>query len=184
MTEHTDEKMEQDRDETGKQKKCCKGHHKCHRFGRVIFGVLAIVGIVAVAGAAFGPSCGYAGWHHGGHHWSAADSAKQMDRMTDRLIDYTDATPAQEQQIKAITNSYLPQIQAMKGEHRSSRNAFTKILTMEHIDRTALESVRQNALSLVNTNSEVVVQMLADIADVLTHDQRLKLADEFAEFHH
>ncbi|RLL53316.1 periplasmic heavy metal sensor [Mariprofundus sp. EBB-1] len=184
MTEHTEEKTEQHQHETDRSKKCCKGHHKCRRLGRAIFGILAIVGIVALAGAAFGSSCGYAGWHHGGHHWSEVDSAKQMNRMTERLIEHVDTTPAQEQQIKTITSSYLPQIQTMKGGHLNSRNELTKTLTQEHINRAELENVRQDALSLVNKNSKVVIQMLADIADVLTHEQRLTLAAEFAEFHH
>ncbi|WP_026195352.1 Spy/CpxP family protein refolding chaperone [Mariprofundus ferrooxydans] len=183
MTEDSEEKREQHHDETGNSGKCCRGKHKCRRFGRAIFGVLAIIGIVTLASAAFGPSCGFVGWHHAGHHWGAPDTARNLDWMTDRLIDHANATPAQEQQIKTITSSYLPRIEAMKGEHLNTRNELSRIFTMKNINRAELERVRQDALVTVNKDSEVIVQMLADIADVLTQEQRQKLAAEFAVHH-
>lgn len=191
MSEQREEKIDQNNNEneSDKRHRCCKQHHgngkhKCRWFGRALFGVLAIVGVVTVAGALFGPSCGYAGWHHGGHHWSQGDITKRMDKMTDRLIDHVDASAAQEQQIKAITSSYLPRIQSMKSAQLDSRNKLTQLFTQAETDRTQLNRIRKDALGLLDKNSEVLAEMVADIADVLTIEQRQKLAGDIAEFHH
>ena len=191
MSEQREEQINQNNNEneSDKKQRCCNQHHgngkhKCRWFGRAFFGILAIVGIVTVAGALFGPSCGYAGWHHGGHHWSQTDITKRMDKMTDRLIDHVDASDAQEQQIKAITSSYLPRIQSMKSAHLSSRRELTQLLTQTEVDRSALNRVRKDALGLLDQNSEVLADMIAEIADVLTVEQRQKLAGEIAELHH
>jgi Spy/CpxP family protein refolding chaperone len=191
MSEHTEEKIDttnnNDTGEEGESGHKCK-HRRCGggrcRFGKIIFSVLAIVGIIWVAGAVFGPDCGQGGWHHGNHHWSESNITKRMNRLTDRLIDHVDASQEQGEQIKSIVSSYVPRLQSMKSGHLDNRNAFTHLLTQPEIDRGELERVRQAEFALLNQNSGELVQMIADIADVLTHDQRLKLADETAEFHH
>ncbi len=189
MSEHTEKKIETNDNKNSSGDRCCKRHHcsgkhKCSWFGRAFFGILAIVGIVTVAGALLGPSCGYAGWHHGGHHWKQTDITKRIDKMADRLIDHVNASDAQEQQIKAIASSYLPRIQSMKSAHLSSRSELTQLLTQTEIDRTKLDRVRKNAVGTLDQNSAVLADMIADIADVLTVEQRQKLAGEIAELHH
>ncbi|NWF39769.1 periplasmic heavy metal sensor [Mariprofundus sp. NF] len=185
MSEEKKDELEEN--ETSHPKHKCKRNHcgKRGRCGRAVFGVLAIVGVVWLAGALFGPGCGYAGWHHGGHHWSQADITERMDRMTDHLIDHVDASQAQGEQIKAIVNSYAPRLQATKTSHLDNRSAFTRALTQPSVDRSELEAVRQSELALLNSNSQELVQMIADIADVLTPEQRQELASDVKErFHH
>jgi len=181
--EKTDEPEEH---ATSHSKHKCKRNHcgKRGRCGRVVFGILAIIGVVWLAGAVFGSGCGYAGWHHAGHHWSQADISNRMDRMTEHLIDHVDATPAQGEQIKAIVNSYAPRLEATKAAHLDNRSAFTRALTQTTVDRSELEAVRQSELALLNSNIQEMVQMIADIADVLTPEQRQKLASDVKERFH
>jgi len=185
MSEKTNNEVEENEEHHSSHK--CKRKHcgKRSRCGRFLFGVLAIVGVVWLAGAAFGSGCGYAGLHHGGHHWSEADISKRMDKMTDRLIDHVDASDEQASQIKSITNSYAARLQPMKGSLKDSRNAFTNLLTEVEVNRAELENVRQSAFNQLDQNSQELVQMIADIADVLTPEQRQKLAGEMRDgFHH
>jgi len=179
MTDEIKNEPEENKQQPGHKRKRCGGR------GRFLFGVLAIIGVVWLAGSAFGPGCGHAGWHHGSYHWSETDISQRMDRMSDRLIDHVDASPAQGEQIKAIVNSYVPRLQATKTGHLDNRSAFTRALTEPTVDRSELEAVRQSELALLNSNSQELVQMIADIADVLTPEQRQELASHVKErFHH
>ncbi|GAV19164.1 hypothetical protein MMIC_P0093 [Mariprofundus micogutta] len=173
MNKEAEEHEQQDSGHTCKREHCGK-RRSC---GRILFGVLAIIGVVWLAGAAFGPDCGYAGFHHRDHHWSEADLSKRMDKMTDRLIDHVDASNEQAQQIKSITDSYATRLQSGKDKLMDSRKAFTRLLTEENINRAELENVRLSTFELLNRNSQELVQMLADIADVLTAEQRQQLAE-------
>ena len=164
----------------------CKQHHcgKRGRFGKALFGVLAIVGVVWLAGTAFGPGCGHAGWHHGGHHWSEADISKRMDRMSDHLIDRVDASSEQAEQIKAITSSYATRLQPIKGKLMDNRKTFTNLLTETEVNRAELENVRLATFEMLNQNSQKLVKMVADIADVLTPEQRQQLAEHAQDGFH
>ena len=185
MSEGTTHEPEANEEQQSNHK--CK-HKRCGkrgRCGRAVFGILAVIGIVWLAGAAFGPGCGHAGWHHGSHHWSETDISQRMEKMSNRLIDHVDASPAQGEQIKAIVNSYAPRLQATRTGHLDNRSAFTRALTEPTVDRSELETVRQSEFALLNSNSQELVQMIADIADVLTPEQRQELASHVKErFNH
>ena len=104
--------------------------------------------------------------------------------MTERLIDHVDATSAQGEQIKAIVSSYAPRLEETKNAHLDNRTAFTQTLTQTSIDRDKLETLRQSELALLNSNSQALVEMIADIADVLTPEQRQELASDIKERSH
>ena len=185
MTEHRDEKVDSsnNNESSGDDKSAhnCKRRHcgeKRGKCGKFLFGTLAVVGVVWIAAAAFGPQCGYAGWNHGGHHWSESDSSKHLDRMTDRLIDRADASREQGEQIKSIVRSYAPRFQSMKSAHQENHKVFTQLLTQSEINRGELETIRQSVFAELNQNSQELVQMIADIADVLTPEQRQQMANE------
>lgn len=185
MSEEKNNDVEENEEQQSRHKCKQQSCGKRSRCGRFLFGAVAIIGVIWLAGAAFGPGCGYAGWHHGGHHWSESAIDKRMEKMADRLADHVDASPAQGEQIKAIVNSYAPRLQATKTSHLDNRSAFTRALTESTVDRSELEAVRQSELALLNSNSQELVQMIADIADVLTPEQRRELASEVKErFHH
>lgn len=179
---HEQENAEQEKRGHSCKRKRCGKRGRC---GRFLFALLAVIGVVWLAGIALGPGCGYTGWHHAGDHWSQADISQRMERMSDHLIDHVDASQAQGEQIKAIVNSYASRLQATKSDHLENRTAFTRALTQTAVDRAKLENIRQSELALLNSNSLELMQMIADIADLLTPEQRQKLAADIKErFHH
>jgi Spy/CpxP family protein refolding chaperone len=59
-----------------------------------------------------------------------------------------------------------------------------RLLSAPTIDRAALEQLRSDRMADFDQASKVLVQTLADAADVLRPDQRAKLAAMMAEHQH
>ena len=66
--------------------------------------------------------------------------------------------------------------------HDARRQAVA-LLSQESIDRAALETLRAGQLQLAEQASKRFTQALADVADVLTPDQRKQLAERIGRWH-
>jgi len=106
-----------------------------------------------------------------------------MEQMVDHALDVALATDAQSDQVHAILDEAAPRFDAvhegMKAHHERVREA----LTAATIDRDELETLRQEAVTGFGQASEIVADVAGDVAEVLTQEQRVKLAD-FAESMH
>ncbi|OIO72009.1 MAG: hypothetical protein CO186_01065 [Zetaproteobacteria bacterium CG_4_9_14_3_um_filter_49_83] len=164
--------------EDSKSRHCCKhrhGHRRC-RFGRGIFFVVLIIGMVWAVGAALGHHH-HSDWHDFGHGWSQSGVTERLDRMTDRLIDEVDASDQQEDQIRAIARNYTPRLESLKAEHLNNRDAIARLLSQQQVDRQPMGQIRQNELATLDAASSELLQMIADISDVLSYEQRQQLVD-------
>jgi protein CpxP len=129
-------------------------------------------------GAGFGH--GPFGWHRAGFLGAPLDPARldeHLDRMLKHLYVEIDATDAQQQQlapiVKAAAQDLLPLRARMHDAHRQA----IELLSQETIDRAALERLRADHLSLMEQASKRFTQALADVADVLTPEQRKQLTE-------
>jgi len=152
--------------------------------GRFFVGALALVGVLSLGGMLFGASCGHAGWGGSHHEMSAEDMQHKAEYMTKRLIKETDATDAQAESIKAIVNSYTPQLHPMREVHKQQRDAFASALKAEQVDAAQLQSIRASGIEDLNQHSKVLVQMVEEIANVLNAEQRVALIDEMQSRRH
>lgn len=120
--------------------------------------------------------------HHGedmegpdGH--GHGEHAAFMGRGVDRMIKDIGARPEQGEQIKAIMRKSMEAGRADHEQMQQLKRRRADLLKAATIDRAALESVRQNELQLFDGVSKRRTQAMADSAEVLTPEQRVKAAD-------
>jgi Spy/CpxP family protein refolding chaperone len=166
-----------------------RGAPKRRRFitGLVAGGLLG--GLLATSiGAWSNHQSGPGGWHGGGR-WCRTSMSPEAQRervefATDWMLNKLNATDAQRAEIKTIVAATLQDLAPVRDEHRQHREAFLAALTQSNVDRAALEDLRRAELQLAETASNRIVTALADVADVLTPEQRaelVKMAERFRD---
>jgi Spy/CpxP family protein refolding chaperone len=134
------------------------------------------VGMQAFAhGGGFGP---------GGRHM---DRGGQTDpeatkRRTDASVRWmladVNATDAQREKIAAIVEATRKEMAPLREKHRESRRAVMELLAKPNVDRAAIEAIRAQEIQSADAMSRRFVQSLADVAEVLTPEQRAQLAEK------
>ena len=152
---------------------------------RAVLTVLAASAIGGIGARAFAHGWG-AGWHHGGFMRGDLDPAavdQRLDRMLKHFYVEIDATDAQKQQlapiVKAAANDLLP----VRGQMRDTRRQALELLSQPSVDRGALEALRAEKLRLADQASRRLAAAIADVADVLTPEQRRALAERAQRWH-
>jgi len=163
-----------------------------HRGRRKFFGGLALGSLLgAVAASSFniwaneqGPGGGHGrGWCRGhGAALTPEERAARADHMTDWLLSRIDATPDQTTRIKAIVQDAMKDLGQVRDTHVKNRQAFVDALKQASVDRAALKQIREAELKLAESASDRLVNAIADAADVLTPEQRGKLAEMAERF--
>jgi protein CpxP len=138
-------------------------------------------GIAAVAATAMGAG----GFHHGmtGGSFSAADASAHVDHMLKHLYVEIDATDAQKAQITPLVKQALNDLLPMHTQLQAAHGQAIQALTQNTVDRTALEQARVAHLQLADQASKRLTQLLADVDEVLTPDQRAALAAHLKDMH-
>jgi periplasmic protein CpxP/Spy len=135
---------------------------------------------------AFAYGHGFGGWHRGafmGDHLDPAKLDAHLDRMLKHLYVEVDATDAQKQQLGPIVKAAARDLLPMRDRIRDARLQAVALLSQPSIDRAALEGLRANQLQLAEQASKRFTQALADVADVLTPEQRKQLAERMGRWH-
>lgn len=156
---------------------------KPRRRVRRIIAAVALVATGAAAGTAITAAAG-GGWHHG-HHRGPFNAEHVKDRanlMVELAGDHVDATDAQRERINAIVAQFIDSVETDVNAHRASRRAFMEVLSGTSVDRTALESLRADELARADAMSAQAVASLADIAEVLTPEQRAEVRGHLERF--
>ena len=104
-----------------------------------------------------------------------------MQRRAEAMVKWwladVDATDAQQKKIAEIMTTTMRELAPLREQHREARKQVVEILSKPQIDRAALESIRAQELQLAEQVSRRITQSLADAAEVLTPEQRAKLAE-------
>ena len=151
-----------------------------------------------LAGGASGWAVGSDGFHGGGfmrgrhfmhrlHGGGPVDpeAAREHVKMgVSWALAYVDATPEQEQKVQAIAQDCLADLLPLRDQHHANRKALHAALSGATIDREALEQARRSEIKLADQASARLAQAVADAADMLTPDQRTRLAQAVHRFHH
>jgi|SRR5260370_13943663 protein CpxP len=154
--------------------------------------VLALGAVALVAGLtgnmlsnAFGQghTWHHISWHNGGvfgETLSPAQVDDRIERMTKHLAIELDATPEQQAKVASIAKGAVADLRPLREKARAARAQAVSLLTAPTIDRTAIERLRAEQIGLAETASKRIAQALADAADVLSPEQRRKIADWMA----
>lgn len=119
------------------------------------------------------------GRHCAGHHGAGDPEAmrSRMRGMTDRMLAKIDATDEQKTRIRTLMDATFEDLAGLRDAHDAQRKAALASLTGETVDRAALESARRAEMALADRASERLSRTAADVAEVLTPDQRRRLAE-------
>lgn len=146
---------------------------------------LAVAAPSALHGAG-GHGFGHGGFGRGGHGFGAQvlkdpEAAKRHAGMAvEWALRGVEATDEQKQQARRITDRLIDELGPLVAQHRDERQAIHRALAGAEVDREALEQARRRELTLADQASKLVVDRVADLAEVLTPQQR----QEFATFAH
>jgi periplasmic protein CpxP/Spy len=143
--------------------------------------VAAVVAALAVGAgltaSAFGH--GFGRWHRGGGFMGGPIDPTHLDEHLDRMLKHlyveVDATDAQKQQLAPIVKAAVRDLLPMRERMRDARLQAVALLSQPTVDRAALEALRADQIQLADQASRRLTQALADVADVLTPEQRRAL---------
>jgi protein CpxP len=102
---------------------------------------------------------------------------------TDWILHRVDASEEQRQQVQTIVQAAIQDLLPMRDQHQQYRQALREALTRPTINRDTLGEIRRAELQLADAASSLLVEAIADAAEVLTPEQRAKLAELAARWH-
>jgi len=121
------------------------------------------------------------GWHghRGGFGMFHGPEAmeERLGFMVERVFKRAGASEEQKARAREIVRAVGEDLKPLAGARREGREAMLEILTAETIDRARLESQRAKMIADAQTVSERVMRALADLAEVLTPEQRRTVAE-------
>jgi Spy/CpxP family protein refolding chaperone len=158
------------------------------RRGRTILFTTLIAATAIIAGAAvnkafsnpfgFGP-----GFHNMRGPWAGPLDPAQIEDRADRMVRHLsielDATNEQQEKLRGIMRAMLKDVLPAREKAFSARRQVRDLLTATTIDRAALEKLRAEQIALADTVSKRITQAIGDAAEILSPEQRRKLADRF-----
>ena len=136
-------------------------------------GVLAVIVGVKATVFAHGP------WHHG--PMSTEEIADRIETGVKYVLSDVDATAEQKAKVTAILQATAKDVTSLRDRHYADARRIRDILSAPTIDRAGLEYIRTEELSLADQASQRILEGVADSAEVLTVEQRAKLAKRVDE---
>jgi periplasmic protein CpxP/Spy len=144
-------------------------------------GAALAVGVTAMARA----QC-MGGWHHGAMMdgtQSPAEVTAHVDHMLKHFYVEIEATDAQKAQIGPLVKQAVNDLLPLHSQLQAARTQAMQALMQTTVDRSALEAARVQHLQLADQASKRIVQLIADVGDLLTPTQRKALASHLEHMH-
>jgi protein CpxP len=157
----------------------------CRGRGRRMTAILLLVaaggltGVIATKAFSQGFGFGPVHWRSGmmGQTFDPAQAEERADRMVRHLAIELDATNEQQDKLRVIVRSAVHDIVPMRDKVLATRTQARVLLTEPVINRAEIERLRTEQVALVDAFSKRVAQALGDAGEVLSAEQRRKLAD-------
>ncbi|HTD02455.1 Spy/CpxP family protein refolding chaperone [Undibacterium sp.] len=140
--------------------------------------IAGVVSVLSITGISYARDGMGRGCHHGwGMHHDVTPEAmsKHVDAMVNHIL--ADGTQEQKTKVADIAKAAFKDLYPLRQQHQAAHQQAVKLLTQPTIDRAALEQVRADEMRLADQVSRRITQAVADAAEVLTPEQRIKLAE-------
>ena len=130
---------------------------------------------------------GHSGGWHGSHHkgfadYSEAEIEAQIERMVKHAAIEIDATQEQQEKITALVTAVAKELQPVHDQMRATGREIHDMLLADTIDRSALETLRAARFADAERMSKELVSALADVAEILSLEQRKVLDERIKQF--
>lgn len=116
-----------------------------------------------------------------GRHWHGPMTPAEIEDRTDRAIRHAvielDATNEQQEKLRSIAKAAVKDLLPIREKAQAARQRAAALLTQPTLDRGAIEAFRAEQMGLADAASKRFSQALADVAEVLTPDQRRKVSE-------
>lgn len=134
-----------------------------------------------------GGSWGHRGWgHHGRHGGFSKMSDSEIEAKITRMVKHVaieiDATTDQQEKITALVTAVAKDLKPLREQMHAAGKEIHDILSADTIDRAALEKIRSERLAEADRISKNLVNAVADVAEILTAEQRKVLDERIQEF--
>jgi periplasmic protein CpxP/Spy len=150
---------------------------------QTVFGFLAGASLVAGIGAATAAVTAHHGMMMMHGNESPEEVADHVDHVLKHLYVEIDATDAQKAKIGPLVQQAVTDLLPLHTQLQAAHARVVQGLTQPTVDRGALEAARESHLQLADQASKRIVQLLGDVGDVLTPDQRNALATHLEKLH-
>jgi protein CpxP len=147
-----------------------------------VAGAATTVGAVALAAAA--------GMHHSMHQMimvdgkvDAAAASAHVEHVLKHLYAEIDATDAQKAQIDPLAKQAMSDLLPLHSQLLTAHSHMKQALEQPTIDRAALESGRAELVQAADQATKRLAQLVADVGDVLTPEQRKGLVAHLQQLH-
>jgi Spy/CpxP family protein refolding chaperone len=117
------------------------------------------------------------------HAMGHGDMHAMMGAHIDGMLAKLDVTPEQSSRIHAILKDAMTAMGPVHQRLAGAHGEIHRLLAAPTVDRGALEQLRAARMADIDQASKVMVQAMADAAEVLTPAQRAKLGTMMAEHH-
>ena len=118
---------------------------------------------------------------HAHGRWHGPIDPQRLDEIITRALKHfyveIDASEAQKQKLDPIVRQAARDLLPMRDTFHGGRQRALDLLAAAAVDRNALEGLRSEQLQAAETASRRLTQAIADVAEVLTPEQRQKLAE-------
>ncbi|MEM7246442.1 MAG: Spy/CpxP family protein refolding chaperone [Acidobacteriota bacterium] len=147
--------------------------------GLAAAGLFAAAGLLSPswAGPGFGPRMGHRAQF--GLRGPATPElvGQRADRMVGVVSTMVEATPAQEQELRALVEKGVGELMSLRPDREEHRARLHELLSSETVDREALEALRAEHVERLDEVSQRLVDLVAELAEVLTPEQRVRLIE-------
>ncbi|HWP12553.1 MAG TPA: Spy/CpxP family protein refolding chaperone [Ramlibacter sp.] len=109
------------------------------------------------------------------------EMARRLDWRIGRMVQDAGGTPQQKERLVAIATAALAELKPLREQMRQSRRAGLELLAAPVVDRRALEQLRTTQMQVADARSRRMLQAMADAAEVLTPEQRVKVAERMKQ---
>jgi Spy/CpxP family protein refolding chaperone len=154
--------------------------------GRRTGWIVAAVIAAGLTGAAATTALSQGMMGFGPGHWHArfmggmldpAQIEDRADRMVRHVAIEIDATADQQDKLRALVKGAVKDLVPMREKAQAARVKARQLLTQQTVDRAEIERFRTEQLAAADAFSKRVAQAIGDAAEILTPEQRRKLAD-------